>query len=309
MNELAITTESKLYSLEQLRIRNREKYPAAYFQMKDGTDSLFNLGSYLINYCLSDSQEADMPSWAESHVDFSSTLTPMRVDNRGVIGFFGMPEKVQEGVLICIQEEFYHPDARGSDFYEYSNDFLYSAYDIVHLFAKRRVDLMDLENPEKKELEIEGIVEQWEEWYHHNLSYYTQLVPFFSTEEEVMLFCQLAAYMGFSVQLYPDDPGEMDIFIPDTLLNAIAEWEGLKDVRLTGKGSQFDRTDTVFIINGDQVMLNGNTELAKYMENVFNNTIWKLELKAVMERFKEYFPRRDTQIRVDAYAQIRMGNK
>ena len=69
-------------------------------------------------------------------------------------------------------------------------------------------------------------------------------------------------------------------------------------------GREFQNTDTVIAINASQSVVTGNTYLANYMEDIFNQSPWRIWLKELMEDFREYFPLRKEKIRVDAYAQI-----
>ena len=304
MNDLAIINTSAMQGFRQLQEINRLKYPDAYLQCQSG-EVTFDLGEYLVNYCfdLEPSNNGSTPDWIFSFIDKPCALTPeMKVGE--YYGFFGLPSKVQEGILIYIHEEFYKPWGHLCDFSKFYNDLMMAAEDVVREITFRSDQVSHIKDPDELDNAIDDELMMWLEGFDYNYSYSGHSTPFFNTDEEITLFCQLAAYMGHELYLYPESWSDMELAPADVLLEAMAAWEKKKQVLMVFRGKEFDHTDTVITINASQSVLTGNTELAEYMEKIFNQSPWHYWLKEVMENFREYFPLRKEKIRVDAYAQI-----
>ena len=303
MNDLAIITTSAMQGVRQLQEINRLKYPDAYLQCQSG--EVFDLGEYLIHYCfdLDPWKNDSIPDWIFSFVDRSTALTP-EIEVGEYHGFFGLPNKVQEGILIYIHEEFYKPWGHLWDFSKFYSDLMMAAEDMVREITLRSDQVSHIKDPDELYAAVDDELQMWLEGFDYNYSYSGQSTPFFNTDEEITLFCQLAAYMGHELYLYPESWSDMELAPADVLLEAMAAWEKKREVLMVFQGEEFDHTDTVITINASQSVLTGNTELAEYMEKIFNQSPWHYWLKEVMENFREYFPLRKEKIRVDAYAQI-----
>ena len=305
MNELAIITTSAMQGYNQLREANRLKYRNAYYEPDPNLNKWeFNLGAYLVNYCLKPDEWEDgiEPDWVSSFLNRQRAFTPEeRRDEE--LGFFGLPHQVVEGLLIYIQELFYDNPDGSFEFYELSNELMYASSYIVRMLASQSSEAAAITDEEELSQALDDEILYWEERvYGWN---WGEWLLFFDSDEEITLFCQLAAYMGHSVHLYPMAWSDMEIAPVDVLLEGMAMWEKKKGIQMVFEGKCLDHTDTVLAINSEQSVLTGNTYLAEYMEKIFNQSPWHHWLKALMEDFKEYFPLRKEKIRVDAYAAIK----
>lgn len=310
MNDLAIRSTSVIQGFHQLREANRLKYPYAYYSRRR-EEKAFELGSYLVNYCNDGNWiKEDQPDWIASFIEQPSVLAPnmkRKVYSGEYIGFFGLPRNVQEGLLIYIHEKFWGEESRFSifDFDEYHTDLVNAAMTVVghmvHLHEE--VNGITDEDEDAYDERIDQIVADWtNDLYSWGGSGGWTL--FFDADEEITLFCQLAACMGYEFYLYPGHWSSLELAPADVMLEGMATWEGKSGIGMTFQGKEFDHTDTVITVNAAQSVVTGNTYLAEYMEKIFNQSPWGIWLKEVMEDFKEFFPLRKEKIRINAYAQI-----
>lgn len=308
MNDLAITTSTKFKNMTTLMKRNRETYPKAYFERK--SEYLFDLGSFIIEYCLDEFSGSEWGNWEDDYVNNQTVLIPMKSYKDDSLGFFGMPPKVQEGILIFIQESlFYAEKSYGEDdFYYISADLYYSGQDIITHYIKQSEEYSKLSTNDEREALVENEVFGWNEWQSYNGYMGGPGEQFFPIEDAVIFFSQLAAYMGYTVKLDSSFYDESGFSPADLLLDAMATWEGKKGgVEFAVSGSNHYHTETVIVVNSEQGILTGNTDLADYMEDIFNRTPWQYELKDLIDKYPEFFPLRDTKIRIDAYAEMERG--
>ena len=296
----------------QLREANRLKYPNAYYAGKD-EKKFFDLGSYLVNYCNDDDWVGEgQPDWIASFIEQPSVLSPnmkRKVYSGEYVGFFGLPRNVQEGILIYIHEKFWEEESRFSifDFDEYHTDLVNAAMTVVGYMTHLHEEVNGIKyEDEDEDAYGERIDQMVADWANELYSWGGNggWTLFFDADEEITLFCQLAACMGYEFYLYPEHWSSLELAPADVMLEGMAMWEGKSRITMTFQGKEFDHTDTVITVNAAQNVLTGNTYLAEYMEKIFNQSPWHIWLKEVMEDFREYFPMRKDKIKINAYAQI-----
>lgn len=311
MNYLATISDSKFNNIEDMLRRNREQYPEAYYPKDDPNKPHFILSDFILNYCVEEYDGEEWGYWLRDIAECQSMLRPeSKITNRGYpyedgsVGFFGMPPRVQEGILIFIHEFFAkHNPYRDDDFYSASSDLYFMSLDLFKSVMEKPDDYGSM-SEEEKEQYLDDQVMGWEDFKSYNGHYSSTGLEFFSGEDSIIFYAQLAAHMGFSVtmdSLFYDETG---FSAADELLDAMAIWEGY------GRGAEFNgpkssyHTDTVIVINSPQAIVSGNTEVASYMREVFNHSPWQHDLRGIMDEYSEYFPEKDEPIRVDAYARV-----
>ena len=304
MNDIMISGASSRV-FEELLESKREKYPRAFSTNTITGKSFFFLGDYIVNYCMD--EETDYCDWIEFFMQEGRPFISNSAHSIYGITFFDYPREVQEGLLIALIETCNN----GSFDTTYSsidleNELLWTKSLIAEFFLKDDSSLKGLLGKEYEEA-LCSLVEDWE----CDMSYgYCENCGIDSSTwsvksgEELLFMSQLIAYMGLEVKItdvmYDDDEASAS----RVLLYSMAQWECLKEVRLTKGDIEYDKNGVNITINSSQKYMTGESAFSKYIHELVNNPFYKKTLETFMEDFSEYFPSRRQELPVETYSRF-----